>query len=110
MKKLLYLLNKGQLCCYSAEGQVLEHLGVQQEKQLRTGLSVNNTLPGKIYQATNMANFISKPCKKIAEDLLKLSSHLLRMAVAFLTGHAPVRKHLYITARLMETLHADFAG
>jgi Zn finger protein HypA/HybF involved in hydrogenase expression len=29
-------------------------------------------------------------------DLLKLSRHQLKMVVAILTGHAPVRGHLYI--------------
>jgi ribonuclease HI len=38
--------------------------------------------------------FISRPCKKRADDLLKLNRHQLKMAVAFLTGHAPVRGHL----------------
>jgi hypothetical protein len=37
-----------------------------------------------------------KPCKKRAEDLLKLSRHLLRLTFAIFTGHAPVRGHLYI--------------
>jgi hypothetical protein len=41
--------------------------------------------------------FISGPCKKRAEDLLKLSRHQLRMVVAILTGHAPVRTHLRTT-------------
>jgi hypothetical protein len=36
---------------------------------------------------------ISGPCKKRAEDLLKLSRHQLRTVVAILTGHAPVRMH-----------------
>jgi hypothetical protein len=40
--------------------------------------------------------FISKPCKKRADDLLKLSRHQLKMAIAFLTGHAPVRELLRI--------------
>jgi hypothetical protein len=40
--------------------------------------------------------FIGRPCKRRAEDLLKLSRHQLKMAVAILTGHAPVRRHLYI--------------
>jgi hypothetical protein len=40
--------------------------------------------------------FISRPHKKRAEDLLKLSRHQLRMVVAFLMGHAPVRKCLNI--------------
>jgi hypothetical protein len=38
--------------------------------------------------------FISGPCKKTADDLLKLGRHQLKMVVAILTGHAPVRKHL----------------
>jgi hypothetical protein len=38
--------------------------------------------------------FISWPCKKRADDLLKLGRHQLKMVVAALTGHAPVRKHL----------------
>jgi hypothetical protein len=40
--------------------------------------------------------FISRPCKKRADDLLKLNRHQLKMAIAFLTGHAPVRGHLRI--------------
>jgi hypothetical protein len=38
--------------------------------------------------------FISGPCKKIADDLLKLGRHQLKIVVAILIGHAPVRKHL----------------
>jgi hypothetical protein len=41
-------------------------------------------------------HFISRLRKKRADDLLKLSRHQLRMVVAFLTGHAPVNKHLNI--------------
>jgi hypothetical protein len=40
--------------------------------------------------------FIGRPCKKRADDLLKLSRHQLRMIVAILTGHAAVRGHLHI--------------
>jgi ribonuclease HI len=40
--------------------------------------------------------FIGKPCKRRAEDLIKLSRHQHKMAVAILTGHAPVRRHLHI--------------
>jgi hypothetical protein len=43
--------------------------------------------------------FIGRPCKGRAEDLLKLSRHQLKMAVVVLTGHAPVRRHLYIMGR-----------
>jgi ribonuclease HI len=40
--------------------------------------------------------FIGRPCTRRAEDLLKLSKHQLKMAVAILTEHVPVRRHLYI--------------
>ena len=39
--------------------------------------------------------FIGKPCKGRADDLLKVSRHQLKMVVAILTGHAPVRGNLY---------------
>jgi hypothetical protein len=38
--------------------------------------------------------FIGRPCKKRADDLLRLGRHQLKMAVAILTGHASVRGHL----------------
>jgi hypothetical protein len=40
--------------------------------------------------------FISRPCKKRADDLLKLSRLQLKMVVVILKGHAAVRGHLYI--------------
>jgi hypothetical protein len=40
--------------------------------------------------------FIGRPCKKRADDLLKLSRHRLKIVIAILTGHAPVTGHLYI--------------
>jgi hypothetical protein len=40
--------------------------------------------------------FIGRPCEERADDLLKLSRHQLKIVVAILTGHAPVRRHLYI--------------
>jgi hypothetical protein len=48
-------------------------------------------LPGKRHG--NL--FIGKPCKERADDLLKLSRHLLRMTVAIFKGHADVRGHIY---------------
>jgi hypothetical protein len=42
----------------------------------------------------NSKLFISRLYKKRADDLLKLNRHQLKSAVAFLTGHAPVRGHL----------------
>jgi hypothetical protein len=41
--------------------------------------------------------FMGRPCKKRAEDLLKLGRHQLKMVVAILTGHAPVQGHLRTT-------------
>jgi len=38
--------------------------------------------------------FIGKPCKKRADNLLKLGRHQLKTVVAILTGHAPVKGHL----------------
>jgi hypothetical protein len=79
----------------------LEYLDVQQEKLLRAVLSINIALPGYIYQAIHMVNFFfSRPCKKRTEDLLKLSKLQLRMVVAFLKGHACVKKHLNIMGLL----------
>ena len=38
--------------------------------------------------------FTGRPCKKRANDLLKLKRHQLKLIVAILIGHAPVRGHL----------------
>jgi hypothetical protein len=38
--------------------------------------------------------FISRLCKVRVDDLLKLNRYQLKLAVAFLTGHAPLRGHL----------------
>jgi hypothetical protein len=40
--------------------------------------------------------FIGRPCKRRADDLLKLNRHQLKMVVVILTAHAPVRRHLHI--------------
>jgi hypothetical protein len=52
--------------------------------------------------------FIGKPYKKRVDDLLKLSRHLLKTAVAIFTGHAPVRKHLVIMGLLDGDLTCRF--
>jgi hypothetical protein len=39
--------------------------------------------------------FIGRPCKKRVDNLLKRSRHQLKLVVAILTGHAPLRGHLY---------------
>jgi hypothetical protein len=53
--------------------------------------SARKDLPGQRHGKL----FIGKPCKKRADDLLKLRRHLLRMTVAIFMRHAPVRGHLY---------------
>jgi hypothetical protein len=59
-----------------------------EQQHLRTWRDTPGCRHGKL--------FISRPCTKRADDLLKLNRHQLKMAVAFLTGHAPVREHLRI--------------
>jgi len=49
-------------------------------------------LPGHRYGKL----FIDGPCKKRADDLLKLSRHQLKMVVVILKGHASIWGHLYI--------------
>jgi hypothetical protein len=53
--------------------------------------------------------FISGPCKKRAEDLLKLSRHQLRMVVEILTGQAPIRTRLLTMGCLRVILSVDCA-
>jgi hypothetical protein len=50
--------------------------------------SVWRELPGHRHEKL----FTGRPCKKRADDLLKL----LKIVVAILIGHAPVRRHLHI--------------
>jgi hypothetical protein len=38
---------------------------------------------------------VARPCKKRADDLLKLSRHQLKMVVVILTDHVPVGGHVY---------------
>jgi hypothetical protein len=54
--------------------------------------------------------FIGKPCKKRADDQLKLSRHLLRLTVAIFTGYAPVRGHLYTLGLFDEDPTCRFCG
>jgi hypothetical protein len=49
-------------------------------------------LPGHRYGKL----LIGRPCKKRADDLLRLSRPQIKMVVAILTGHAPVRRQLNI--------------
>jgi len=43
---------------YLVQSRLLECLSVQQEKQLRTGLSINFTAPGELCQVLDMASFL----------------------------------------------------
>jgi len=40
--------------------------------------------------------FIGRPCKKRADDLLKIGRHQLKMVIAIFTGHASLRGYLYM--------------
>ena len=62
-------------------------------------------LPGHIYGKL----FICRPCKKRADDLLKLSRHQIKMVAAIFTGHAPVRGTCTLWAFLMGIQPADSA-
>jgi len=52
------LLDKHQLHRYLIPSRLLEYLGVRQEKQLRTGLSINIIVRGEICQVIDMASFL----------------------------------------------------
>jgi hypothetical protein len=52
--------------------------------------------------------FISRPCRKRAADLLKLSRHQLKVVVAILTAHAPVRTHLHTLGLFEEDSNCRF--
>jgi hypothetical protein len=54
--------------------------------------------------------FIGRPCKRRADDLLKLNRHQLKTAVGVLTGHAPVRRHLHTTGLLDGDPTCRFCG
>jgi hypothetical protein len=54
--------------------------------------------------------FIRTQCKRRAEDLLNLSRHQLKVAVAVVTGHAAVRGHLHIMGLFDGIQPADSAG
>jgi Fe2+ transport system protein FeoA len=61
-----------------------------------TKLHLIGVQPGETCKLIDRKLFIGRPCKRRADDLLKLIRHQLKMAVAVLTGHAPVRRHLRI--------------
>jgi hypothetical protein len=93
MRKLTSLVDKRQLCCCLVLGipkcSAREAIRTWTENQHH---SAWRDLPGLRHRRL----FIGRPCKKRADDLLKLSRHQLKMVVAILTGHAAVRGHLYI--------------
>jgi len=73
--------------------------------------SINIIVPGKICQVTDMASFfIGRPCKKGADDLLKLSRIQLKMVVAILTGLLLYEGTCILWACLMGIQTADSAG
>jgi hypothetical protein len=54
--------------------------------------------------------FTSRLCKKRVDDLLKLNRHQLKLAVAFLTGHTTVRRHLLTIGLFNEDPSCRFCG
>ena len=58
--RLVCLLDKRQLCRYSVQSWLLEylHVSVWQQRQLRAGLSINISVPGKLCQVADMASFL----------------------------------------------------
>jgi len=54
--------------------------------------------------------FIGRPCKKRADDLLKLGRHQLKMVAVILTGHAPVKGHLCIMGLFNRNPSCRFCG
>jgi len=58
MKSLISLLDKRELRRYLVLSLLLEYLSVWQEKQLRTGLSINIIVPAEICQVIGMASFL----------------------------------------------------
>jgi hypothetical protein len=73
-----------------------------EQQHLRTWRDTPGCSHGKL--------FISRPCKKRADDLLKLNRHQLKMAVAFLSGHAPVRERLCIMGLFNRDPSCRFCG
>ena len=87
---LIFYLGGGKTYKPALVNKKVEYLSVWQEGQSRAWteyqhLTTWKTVPG-----------CGRPCKKRADDLLKLGRHQLKMAVAILTGHASVRGHLRI--------------
>ena len=54
--------------------------------------------------------FIGRPCKKRADDLLKMNRYQLKLVVVILTGHAPVSGHLHTIGLFDEDLSCRFCG
>jgi hypothetical protein len=93
MKRLTSLLDKCQLCHCLVQSRLLcsarEAIKNWTEHQ---HYSAWRELPGLKHGKL----FIGRPCKKRADNLLKLSRPQLKMIVAILTGHTPMRKHTYV--------------
>jgi hypothetical protein len=67
-----------------------------------TNISLAKVISKRFFTWTHLPDckhgklFIGGPCKKRADDLLKLDRHQIKLAVAILTEHVPVRGHLRI--------------
>jgi hypothetical protein len=86
------LLDKHQLHCHSVLNRLLAYPKCLAREAIKNWTELQHSktwlyLPG----CKHGKLFIGRPCKK-----LKLDRHQLKLAVAILTGHAPVRGHLCI--------------
>jgi len=71
-------------------------------QHLRAWIDLSGLRHGKV--------FIDRPCKKRADDLLKLDSHQLKMAIAIYTGMLLKGSTCLLWACLMGIQSADFVG
>ena len=89
MNRLITLPDKRQLCRYLVQSPIPKCLAREaiknwtEHQHFNTWKDIPGCRHGKL--------FIGQPCKKRAEDLLKLGRHQLKMVVAILTRHAPVK-------------------
>jgi hypothetical protein len=95
-KWLTSLLDKHQLCRYGPEPA----LGIPkclEREAIKSWTEYQHSKTWKIVPGCRHGKlFIGRPCKKRADDLLKLGRLQLKMSVAILNGHAPVRRILRI--------------
>ena len=92
MNRLITLPDKRQLCRYLVQSPIPKCLAREaiknwtEHQHFNTWKDIPGCRHGKL--------FIGKPYKKRADDLI-FGRHQLKMVVAILTGHAPLKGHLH---------------